>query len=502
MLAIPTLLVAMDLTVLHLAVPQLSADLQPTSAQLLWIVDIYGFLVAGSLITMGTLGDRIGRRRLLLAGAATFGVASVIAAFANSAGMLIATRALLGVAGATLLPSTLALIRHMFVDHKQRGLAIGVWAAVFSAGTAVGPVLGGALLERFWWGSVFLIAVPAMVALLLLGPALLPEYRDPAAGRLDVVSAALSLVGVLAVIFGLKQIAEHGLGALSVLSIVAGLAVGVVFVLRQRRLADPLIDLRLFGAPAFSGALTAETFALFAWAGTYLFLAQYLQLVKGLSPLEAGVWLLPAAGGSVAGSMLAPLLARRTNPALVVSTGLVLAAGGFALLTQVDQSADLAVLVAGSVVFSLGISPTVMLGTDLIVGAAPPEQAGAASAISETGNELGLSLGIAVIGSIGTAVYRRDLADAMPAGVPTSISESAQDTLGSAVASAGTLPGALGADLVDAARAAFTNGLQVSAACSAAVAILLAVLAGLLLRPTSRAADTSGTSDDPKGTAC
>jgi MFS transporter, DHA2 family, multidrug resistance protein len=494
-LALPTLLVAMDLTVLHLALPHISADLQPSSAELLWIVDIYGFLVAGSLITMGTLGDRIGRRRLLLAGAATFGVASVIAAFANSAGMLIATRALLGVAGATLLPSTLALIRHMFVDPKQRGLAIGVWAAVFSAGTAVGPVLGGALLERFWWGSVFLIAVPAMVALMLLGPALLPEYRDPGAGRLDLVSAALSLVGVLAVVYGLKQIAEHGVGAPSVLSIAAGLAVGVVFVLRQRALTDPLIDLRLFGVPAFSASLTAETFALFAWAGTYLFLAQYLQLVKGLSPLEAGVWLLPAAGGSVAGSMLAPLLVRRTSPALVVSAGFVLAAGGFALLTRVDQSADLAVLVAGSVVFSLGIVPAVALGTDLIVGAAPPEQAGAASAISETGSELGLALGVAVIGSIGTAVYRRDLAEAMPAGVPTSISETARDTLGGAVASADALPGALGTDLVDAAQAAFTNGLQVAAACSATVAVVLAVVAGLLLRRSSRAADTSRTSD-------
>jgi catechol 2,3-dioxygenase-like lactoylglutathione lyase family enzyme len=280
-----------------------------------------------------------------------------------------------------------------------------------------------------------------------------------------------------------------------VLSIAAGLAVGVVFVLRQRALTDPLIDLRLFGVPAFSASLTAETFALFAWAGTYLFLAQYLQLVKGLSPLEAGVWLLPAAGGSVAGSMLAPLLVRRTSPALVVSAGFVLAAGGFALLTRVDQSADLAVLVAGSVVFSLGIVPAVALGTDLIVGAAPPEQAGAASAISETGSELGLALGVAVIGSIGTAVYRRDLAEAMPAGVPTSISETARDTLGGAVASADALPGALGTDLVDAAQAAFTNGLQVAAACSATVAVVLAVVAGLLLRRSSRAADTSRTSD-------
>jgi DHA2 family multidrug resistance protein-like MFS transporter len=493
-LALPTLLVAMDLTVLHLAVPHLSADLQPTSAQLLWIVDIYGFVVAGSLITMGTLGDRIGRRRLLLAGAATFGVASVTAALANSAGMLIATRALLGVAGATLLPSTLGLIRYMFVDPRQRGLAIGVWAAVFSAGTAVGPVLGGALLERFWWGSVFLIGVPAMLALLVLGPALLPEYRDPHAGRLDLVSAALSLVGVLAVIYGLKQIAEHGGGVLSVLSIAAGLAVGVVFVLRQRVLVDPLIDLRLFGVPVFSASLAAETFALLAWAGTYLFLAQYLQLVKGLSPLEAGVWLLPAAGASIAGSMLAPLLVRRTSPAVVVSAGLGLAAGGFGLLTRVDQSADLAVLVTGSVVFSLGIAPTVTLGTDLIVGAAPPEQAGAASAISETGTELGLALGVAVIGSIGTAVYRGDLADAMPPGVPASISETARDTLGGALASADALPARLGADLVDAAREAFTHGLHVAAACSAAVAVVLAFLAGVLLRTSTPRADTFPTS--------
>ncbi len=208
-LALPTLLASMDLTVLHLAVPHISADLQPSGSQMLWIVDIYGFLVAGSLITMGTLGDRIGRRRLLLTGAAIFGAASVLAAFATSAEMLIATRALLGVAGATLLPSTLGLIRSIFVNPSQRALAIGLWAAIFSAGTAIGPVLGGVLLDHFWWGSVFLLGVPAMVALLVLGPIFLPEVRDPDAGRLDLLSAALSLTSVLAVIYGLKRIAEE-----------------------------------------------------------------------------------------------------------------------------------------------------------------------------------------------------------------------------------------------------------------------------------------------------
>jgi DHA2 family multidrug resistance protein-like MFS transporter len=481
-LALPTLLASMDLTVLQLAVPHLSADLQPSSSQLLWIVDVYGFLVAGSLITMGTLGDRIGRRRLLLTGAFAFGIASVLAAFSTSAGMLIAARALLGVTGATLLPTTLGLIRHMFVDPKQRALAIGVWTAVFSAGTALGPVLGGVLLEHFWWGSVFLLGVPVMLVLLALGPIVLPEFRDPEAGRLDPTSALLSLAGMLAVIYGLKQIAEDGWGSRPVLFIVTGIAVGVGFVFRQRRLPDPLIDLHLFRFPAFSVSLSIESLALFAWVGTYFFLAQYLQLVEGLSPLEAGLWLLPAAGGSIIGSMLAPVCARRIPTAFVLGFALLVATVGFAALARADRASGLAVVVTASIVFSAGIAPTVTLGTDLIVGAAPPERAGAASAISETGTELGLALGVAVIGSIGTAVYRSDMSDAIPANIPPSTAEQARETLGGALAAAEQLPDPLGTQLVDAARTAFTHGLQLSAATSAAVAGGLAILAVALLR--------------------
>src|SRR6266850_178764 len=207
-LALPCMLISMDLTVLNLAVPHLSADLRPSSSQLLWIVDIYGFLIAGSLITMGRLGDRIGRRRLLLIGAAAFGVASVIAAFAVSAEMLIAARALLGLAAATLAPSTLSLLRNMFLDPRERTFAVGVWIASFSAGGAIGPLLGGLLLEYFWWGSVFLLNMPVMTLLLVLGPILLPEFRNPNAGRIDIGSAALSLAGVLAIIYGIKRIAE------------------------------------------------------------------------------------------------------------------------------------------------------------------------------------------------------------------------------------------------------------------------------------------------------
>ncbi len=367
-IALPCLLYSMDLTVLELAVPKLSADLKPTSSQLLWIMDVYGFLLAGFLITMGTLGDRIGRRRLLLIGAAAFGTASVVAAFSRSPEMLIAARALLGIAGATLAPSTLSLIRNMFQDPDQRSFAIGVWATSFSAGAAIGPLLGGLLLEYFWWGSVFLLAVPVMALLLVVGPVLLPEFRDPGAGRLDLFSAVLSLAAVLGVIYGLKQIAQDGMGWPQVLSIAAGLAVGVVFVRRQQELADPLIDLRLFRAPAFSASLVAFLLSIFVIAGIFFFIAQYLQLVLGLSPLVAGLWMVPSSGGLILGSMLAPLVARRVRPAFVMAGGLALSAVGFGMLTQLDAGSGLALLVIGSVVLALGTAPVGTLATDLIVG--------------------------------------------------------------------------------------------------------------------------------------
>src|SRR5919202_3863165 len=325
-----------------------------SSAQLLWIVDIYGFLVAGLLVTMGTLGDRIGRRRLLLWGAATFGIASVLAAYARSPEQLIAARALLGVAGATLAPSTLSLIRGMFAEPRQRTVAVGVWISSFSAGGAVGPLLGGVLLEWFWWGSVFLLAVPVMALLLLLGPILLPEYRDPEAGRPDLPSAGRSLAAVLAVIYGLKQLAQDGHGWLPALAILAGLASGAVFVRRQHTLADPLLDLRLFRVPAFSAALATNVLSFFIGFGALLFIAQYLQLVLGLSPLQAGLWMLPSSAAFILGSMLTPVLARRVRPVVVMAGGLGLAAAGFLVLARLDGASGLAVLVAGSVVFSLG----------------------------------------------------------------------------------------------------------------------------------------------------
>jgi len=488
-IALPCLLYSMDLTVLNLAVPSLSADLKPSSTELLWIIDIYGFLVAGSLITMGTLGDRIGRRRLLMIGAAAFGAASVLAAFSRTPSMLIAARAVLGLAGATLAPSTLSLIRNMFLDPRERSVAIGVWIASYSVGGVIGPPLGGFLLEYFWWGSVFLVSVPVMVLLLVLGPILLPEFRDPQAGRPDLPSAVLSVAAVLGVIYGLKQIAAHGIGRLAALSIVAGLGLAVVFVRRQQRLADPLIDLRLFRAPAFSASLATYMLATFVVFGPYVFIAQYLQLVLGLSPMRAGLWSMPFAVGFVVGSMVSPLLARRVRPAFLMAAGLVISALGFAILSQVNGASGLAVIVTSTVIFSLGLSPVFTLANDFIIGTAPPERAGAASAISETCSEFGGALGIAILGSIGTAIYRRAMADSIPDGIPSAAAQAARDTLGGAVAAAGQLSQQLGAALLDTARKAFTHGLEVTAITSALLAIGMAVLVVVLLRQVRSASE-------------
>jgi DHA2 family multidrug resistance protein-like MFS transporter len=481
-IALACVLYVMDLTVLHLAVPAISADLQPSSAQQLWIIDIYGFLVAGSLITMGTLGDRIGRRRLLMIGAAAFGLTSVLAAFSVSAEMLIATRALLGVAGATLAPSTLSLIRNMFLDTRQRTQAIGIWITSFSVGGAIGPLAGGLVLEFFWWGAVFLLSVPVMALLLVLGPRFLPEYRDPEAGRPDLPSAALSLVGVLAVIFGLKQIAQDGLAWPPGLSIVAGLAIGWVFVKRQRALEDPFIDLGLFKSREFTASLATYGVGILLVFGGFLFLPQYLQLVLGLSPLEAGLWTLPWALAFVVGSNVTPIIVRRIRPAPLMGAGLLLATVGFAVFTQVDGATGFWVVVTGSVLFSLGTSPLFTLTNDLIIGSAAPERAGAAAGISETAAEFGGALGIAVFGSIGVAIYRGVLAGAVPAGVPIAAAEAARDTLAEATKVAGDLPAGVGLALVEVARGAFTQGLHVTAVISVVGSIALAVLVLTMLR--------------------
>ncbi|RBM11811.1 MFS transporter [Streptomyces sp. PT12] len=495
-LALPTLLLSIDVSVLHLAVPHISEALDPSASQMLWIIDIYGFLIAGFLVTMGTLGDRVGRRKLLLIGAAAFGLASVAAAYADDPATLIAARALLGVAGATLMPSTLALISNMFADARQRGIAIAVWVTMFSVGIALGPVVGGAMLEFFWWGSVFLLGVPIMALLLLAGPVLLPEYRDEDAGRLDLISVVLSLAAILPVIYGLKEIAKDGLSPVPVLALLAGLAGAVLFVRRQRTLDSPLLDFGLFGNPTFRAALVTLLVSMLVAGGTYLFVTQFLQLVGGLSPMRAGLYLLPAAIALIVTSVVSPIAASRFRPAHVVAVGLVLSAAGHVMLATADSTSGIAQVVTGFAFVYGGGGPLIALGTDIVVGSAPPEQAGSASAISETSTELGMALGVATLGSLGTAVYRGGV------DLPAQIQDGTGDTLAGALEAARDLPADVAAALTESGRAAFTDGMNVIGGLGALLALGSAVLVAAVIKsPPTGGGDGSAAEAEPVASA-
>ncbi|MEV0703964.1 MFS transporter [Saccharopolyspora sp. NPDC050389] len=502
-LALPTLLVSIDVYVLLLALPDLTADLGASSVEQLWITDIYGFMLAGFLITMGTLGDRIGRKKLLLIGAAVFGIASVVAAYSTSPAMLIATRAVLGVAGAILAPSTMSLIRTLFRDAKQMGLAIGIWGMCFSAGAVIGPVAGGAMLSRFWWGSVFLLGVPAMVLLLAVGPALLPEYRDPNAGKLDLTSVALSLAAVLPAIHGLTDLAKNGWQALPVAGIVIGIAFAVLFVRRQRRLEEPLLDLRLFTNRSFSTALGGMLCCTLLMGAIMLFITQDLQLVEGLSPFEAGLWMLPAVAANALSFIVSPILARRFRPAYLIGAGLAISVSGLIVLTQTDTTSGPTTLATGFALIFLGSGsgPLVTLGIQLILASAPPEKAGSAAALNETSGQFGFAFGLAALGSIGIAVY--DSRFTPPSGIPADAADAARESFADAVVAAGALPADQAEALLAPAREAFVSGLHLVGAISAAALVVVAVLIVRLLRsvpPTGAPpAAESSTPDAPRG---
>lgn len=481
-LVLPILLIALDNSVLFLATPHLAADLRPGPLELLWILDIYGFMIAGLLVTMGGLADRIGSRRLLMIGAAAFGLASVLAAYAPSAELLIAARALLGVAGATMMPSTLSLVSSLFRDPRQRGLAIGIWTAFFSGGTIVGPIVGGALLESYWWGSVFLLGVPVMVLLLVAAPILLPESRRRASVPLDLTSVLLSLAAMLPLVYGLKELAKDGLAPAPVLAIVVGAGAGALFVRRQLRLEHPLLDMALFRNRAFSTGLFVLLTGMAIIGGLYLFFTQYLQLVVELSPLRAGLWMVPAAVGEMAIAVVTPLIARRVRPAYVVGTGLATSALGLLLISRIGVGTELLVLVTAVTIVFIGTSPMIVLNTDLVVAAAPPGKGGSAASMLETSGELGVAIGVAAFGSIGGAVYRDQLTDSLPSGVDPQAATSIGESLHGATVAARGLPSGSAGPVLESAREAFGTSLQVVAGVGALLAIGLAVLAISVLR--------------------
>lgn len=479
-LVLAVLLVAVDATVLGLATPSLSEDLKPSGTQLLWIGDIYSFVIAGLLVSMGSLGDRVGRKKLLLVGATAFGAVSVLNAYATSPEMMIVARALLGVAGATLMPSTLALIRNIFHDPKERSLAIGIWGATASAGAAVGPVVGGALLQHFYWGSVFLINLPVMAVLVVVGVKLLPESRNPVAGPWDLVSVALSLVGVIAVVYAVKEAATHGLAGWEVwAAAVLGAACLYAFVRRQFALPSPLLDMRLFKHRGFSGAVLADLLTVFGLSGLVFFLSQFLQLVQGREPLEAGLAELPAAIGAVATGLVAGRYARRYSVRSVVAGGL--AAIGLALgaLTVLHKESGYPLLGAALLVVGLGAGFSFTVTADVILSSVPKEQAGSASAVSETAYELGAALGIALLGSIVTGVYQGFTA---PASVSAPVADAAHESLGGAVEAATSLDPQTASRMVGAAQDAFVDGLRLASGVGAAVLLAAAAAAWFLLK--------------------
>ncbi|GAA2704417.1 MFS transporter [Actinoplanes palleronii] len=470
-LVLAVLLIAVDATVLSLATPFISRELGPTGTQLLWIGDVYSFVLAGLLVTMGSLGDRIGRKKLLLIGATAFGVASALVAYAPSAELLIAARALLGVAGATLMPSTLALIRNIFADPAERSTAIGIWAAGASAGTAFGPVVGGFLLEHFWWGSVFLINVPVMAVLVPVGLWLLPESRDPAPGPWDPASVALSLIGMIGTVYAIKEAAVHGLRPDIAAAGVVGVGSLIVFARRQLRLPHPLIDVRLFRHRTFTGVVGANLVSVLGLAGLVYFLSQYFQLVAGYAPLKAGLAELPATIASTVSGVLAGALVRRTSMRIALSGGIALTGLAMAALTVLRPDTGYPLLGAALFVLGVGVGIAFTLASDVVLSSVPKEQAGAASAVSETAYELGMALGIATIGSIVTGVYR---SAALPAEV--------RESLATAVDTAARLPVARSAELLERARAAFTDGLAIASGIGAVLLLASAAAIWVVFR--------------------
>ncbi|MFJ9630247.1 MFS transporter [Streptomyces sp. NPDC091280] len=476
-LCVSLLLVALDATVLHVAVPAVTEDLKPGAIELLWIVDVYPLVCASLLILFGTLGDRVGRRRVLLLGYGLFGIASGLAACAQDAQVLILARALLGVGGAMIMPATLSILRQVFPDRRERAVAIGVWSAVAAVGAAVGPLLGGFLLEHFWWGSVFLVNIPLMLISLPIGRLLLPESRGDRDGPWDVVGALMAAGGLFGVVLGVKRLGggEPVDSAWTVAPLLVGAVLLVLFVRRQRRRTHPLVDLSMFRRPAFSTSVGCIVLAMLALVGLELIAAQYLQLVLGLSPLQTGLRLLPLTFAAMAAGLFGARMLRRFGPRRMVCSGFCLTAVSVLTLTAMGGRDNTGLLLFGFLLLGFGLEMTLFGAYESMLSEAPPAQAGGAAAIGETSYQLGAGIGIALLGSVMNAAYAPGLRS-VP-GVPTSASVSAGHSLGEAYDVASRLGGARGAALRDAARHAFVHGLHITLLVSAGLLLLGAVMA-------------------------
>lgn len=473
------LLAAMDNTILNVALPAIAEDLRPGKTALLWIVDTYSLVVAGLLVTAGTAADRFGRRLFFLLGLALFGVASVVAALSGSVEVLIASRVLRAVGGAMIMPATLSIIRTVFTDARERGVAIGIWSATAAAGSVVGPVVAGATLQSFAWGSVFLVGLPLVVAAMVLTLVYVPESRDPNPGPFDPLSVLLSMAGMVGIVYGIKELAANGVTDVpGAVALVAGIALGVVFVRRQGKLDHPLLDLSLFRERRFSTAALTVLLSFFGFFGLIFFLTQYFQIVRGLTALQTGLWLLPMALASIIAAPLTEKMVRSWGTRVTLTVSFGVQAIGMALFGLLGGGSDDVVIVLGFAAVGFGASVAVTAGSQAIMTSVSPWRAGSAAAVQETSFELGGGLGIALLGSVMTAVYGASFASVRD--VPDGAVSAAAESLPAAIGEAAKL-GESGAALMDAARAAFFDGLTVVSLASAAVMLVTAVTAFLWL---------------------
>lgn len=478
------LVVVMDMTILNVALPSLTADLRTTSTEQLWIVDVYSLVLAGLLVPAAALGDRFGRRLALLTGFALFALASAAVLVADSPGTVIAVRALLGVGGALVMPATLSLIRSLFTDPGERARALGIWAAMAALGGALGPVVGGTLLEHFSWHAAFLVNVPVMVAAFAAALWLLPEHRSPRPPRIDAAGVLLSVTGMVALVFAVKHLAKEGVDVAGVATALAAVVLLTAFVRRCLRVPDPMLEVRLFTGRAFTAGVLAALATSTAMVALLFLGAQWLQLVQGWSPLEAGLALLPLALGGLVGSPLAPAVADRIGARTVLSGGLSVAASGFLVLFVAPAPLSYAWMSVALLLVGIGTA-SLAVASAVIMAGAPAAKAGSAAAVEESSYEIGGVLGVAVLGSLAAAIYRGDLSADALAGVGTADAAIARESLAGALEVAGA-HGPQGSVLAAEATAAFTDALAWTGLVGA---VVLAVTAVAVARLTPRDLD-------------
>src|SRR4051812_15836197 len=476
-LCVSLLVIVIDNTIVNVALPTLVRDLGTSISDLQWVVDAYTLVFAGLLLTAGSLGDRFGRKRALTVGLVIFGGASAAAAFSGSVGALIGARAVMGVGAALIMPATLSILTNVFTDARERALAIGLWSGVAGIAVALGPVTGGFLLDHFWWGSVFIVNVPIVAVALVAGRFLVPDSRNPEKPRLDLVGAGLSIVGLGALVAAIIEAPSYGW---TDPLIVTGFAVAITaltaFVVWERRVEEPMLDVRLFANARFSAASVNVTLVFFALFGFIFLATQYLQFVLGYSAFDAGVRTLPFAFALMVMAPMSSKTVQWFGTKRVVVTGMLLFASGLVVASTSTVDSGYGPVMLAMVLMGAGMGLSVAPATESIMGALPLHQAGVSSAVNDTSREVGGALGVAIVGSMLSSLYSSNLNSKLPANVPSQVRDAADQSVGAALQVSAQL-GRAGAPLAHAARESFVYAMSRASLVTAAVAALGALLA-------------------------